>query len=163
MKKEHIEEQTEVEVTEAEVGEAKAEISELDNVKMQLARALADYDNLRKRVDRERTEMSELTTYRFVMRFLPIFDMIKDAQKHLNDAGLGISLKVLADTLKEEGIIEIEAKSGMIFDHELHEAVDTIETDEHEDNEIAEVVLAGYKFIEGPVIRHAKVKVYKRN
>lgn len=162
MKKEHKNSEEPVVVEAEEVVEEKTEVLELDNVKMQLARALADYDNLRKRVDRERTEMSELTTYRFVMRFLPIFDMIKDAQKHLNDAGLGISLKVLSDTLKEEGIVEIEAKSGMIFDHELHEAVDTIETDEHNDNEIAEVVLTGYKFIEGPVIRHAKVKVYKK-
>jgi molecular chaperone GrpE len=137
--------------------------SELDNVKMQLARALADYENLRKRVDRERSEMIDMITKRFITRFLPIFDMIADAQRHLGDAGLGISLKVLQDTLKDEGIVEIEVKSGMIFDHTVCEAVDTIVSEEHDEDTIAEVTLPGYKFIDGPVIRYAKVKVYKKN
>lgn len=137
--------------------------SEVDGLKMQLARALADYENLRKRVDRERSEMIDMITKRFITRFLPIFDMIADAQRHLGDAGLGISLKVLQDTLKDEGIVEIEVKSGMIFDHTVCEAVDTIVSEEHDEDTIAEVTLPGYKFIDGPVIRYAKVKVYKRN
>lgn len=137
--------------------------SEVDGLKMQLARALADYENLRKRVDRERSEMIDMLTKRFITRFLPIFDMIADAQRHLGDAGLGISLKVLQDTLKDEGIVEIEVKSGMIFDHTVCEAVDTIVSEEHDEDTIAEVTLPGYKFIDGPVIRYAKVKVYKRN
>ncbi len=137
--------------------------TEIDNLKGQLARALADYENLRKRVDRERSEMIDLVTSRFITRFLPIFDMIADAQSHLGDPGLGISLKVLHDTLKDEGIVEIEVKSGMIFDHTTCEAVDTIVSEEHEDGEIAEVTLPGYKFIDGAVIRYAKVKVYKKS
>jgi molecular chaperone GrpE len=138
-------------------------ITEVDNLKGQLARTLADYENLRKRVERERSEMIDLVTRRFITRFLPIFDMIADAQRHLGDAGLGISLKVLQDTLKDEGIVEIEVKSGMIFDHTICEAVDTIISPDHEDGEIAEVTLPGYKFIDGSVIRYAKVKVYKKN
>jgi len=134
---------------------------EVEILKAQLARTLADYDNLHKRVERERGDLSRLTTMRFLMRFMPIFDMIEGAQRHLNDAGLGISLKVLADTLKEEGIVEIEAKDGMMFNEELHEAIDAVHDEARQNGEIIEVALKGYAFIEGSVIRHAKVTVNK--
>ncbi len=133
---------------------------EIEQLKEQLARTLADYSNLTKRVERERIEGKYLSKLVVVSRLLPVFDMFVDAQKHSNDAGLGIALKVLFDTLKEEGIDEIEVHEGDAFNHELHEAIDTIENTEKEDNTIAEVLMKGYKFTDGPVIRHAKVKVY---
>lgn len=133
---------------------------EIDQLKEQLARTLADYSNLTKRVERERIEGKYLSKLVVVSRLLPVFDMFIDAQKHSGDAGLGIALKVLFDTLKEEGIDEIGVHEGDTFNHELHEAIETIENPEREGNTIAEVLMKGYKFTDGPVIRHAKVKVY---
>lgn len=138
-------------------------VSENEGLKQSLARALADYDNLQKRVDRERVEGRSLSKLVIISRLLPVFDMFIDAQKHSNDAGLGIALKVLADTLKDEGIIEVVAHEGEPFDHELHEAVETIVDIEKQENTIAEVLMKGYKFTDGPVIRHAKVTVYKQS
>lgn len=136
---------------------------ETAELKSQLARALADYDNLRKRIERERDESKYLSKLIVISRFLPVFDMFEDAQKHTNDMGLGIALKVLSDTLKDEDIEEISASEGSAFDHELHEAIDTVVNAEKEDGTIAEVVLKGYRFKGGPVIRHSKVKVYKQS
>ncbi len=138
-----------------------ASVLEIENLKTQLARALADYDNLRKRTEREKDEGKYLSKLLVVSRFLPVFDMFEDAQKHTNDMGLGIALKVLQDTLKDEGIEEIKVKEGESFNHETHEAIDTIVTNEKEDGTIAEIALKGYRFSNGPVLRHAKVKVYK--
>lgn len=135
---------------------------EIEELKEQLARTLADYSNLTKRVEREREEGKYLSKLVVISRLLPVFDMFVDAQKHSNDAGLGIALKVLFDTLKEEGISEIEVKPGDMFDHELHEAIDTVENTEKEENTIAEVLMKGYKFNNGPVIRHTKVTVFTK-
>lgn len=135
---------------------------QVDALKSQLARALADYDNLRKRVEREREEGKYLSKMIVISRLLPVFDMFEDAQKHTGDPGLGIALKVLSDTLRDEGIVPIEVREEESFNHELHEAIDAVANDE-KDGLIESVALKGYKFIDGPVIRHAKVKVYKKN
>lgn len=141
--------------------EAKQGQEQIENLKLQLARALADYENLRKRVEREREESKYLSKLVVVSRLLPVFDMFTDAQNHLQDPGLGIALQVLRDTLKEEGIEEIKTQAGDEFDHELHEAVDTVPGEEENEGKVAEVTMKGYKFSAGPVIRHTKVKVFK--
>lgn len=137
--------------------------SEVENLRSQLARALADYDNLQKRIERDRDDSKYLSKLVIISRLLPVFDMITDAQKHSGDQGLGIALKVLSDTLKDEGIVEIVVNEGDDFNPDLHEAIDTISDSEKKDGTIAEVTMKGYKFTTGPVIRHSKVKVYKNN
>ncbi len=137
------------------------ESNELQELKMQLARALADYDNLRKRVEREKEEGKYLSKLVIISRLLPTFDMFTDAQRHLNDPGLGISLKVLQDTLSEEGIVEVDAKTGDAFNEDWHEAIDTTAGTAEQNGTIAEVFLKGYRFTDGPIIRHAKVKVFR--
>lgn len=148
-----------------EVSESKKEEllanPEVETLKSQLARTLADYDNLQKRVLREKEEGKYLSKLVIVSRLLPVFDMFTEAQKHLGDPGIGIALKVLEDTLRDENIVKIEAKPGDEFNYELHEAIDTVESQE-KDNIIESQSLNGYKFIDGPVIRHAKVKVFKK-
>lgn len=134
---------------------------EIENLKLQLARALADYDNLRKRVEREREDSKYLSKLIVISRLLPVFDMFEDAQKHTGDAGLGIAIKVLHETLKDEGVEEVRVAVNDEFNPELHEAVDTVES-EDKDNIIESVALKGYKFVNGPLIRPAKVKVYKK-
>jgi molecular chaperone GrpE (heat shock protein) len=62
--------------------------------------------------------------------------------------------------LNEEGLIEIMPKVGEEFDHETMEAIEV--TKGEEDNIISEVALSGWKFSDGQVVRHAKVKVSKK-
>jgi molecular chaperone GrpE len=135
----------------------------LKELKNQLARALADYDNLKKRVERERQELSQLAGLGLIVRLLPVLDNLEQAQKHLQDAGLAISLNEFNEVLKEEGVEKVEAAPGMKFDENLHEAIEIISASGSEGRkkgEIAEVVLPGWRYKDGPVIRVAKVKVY---
>lgn len=138
--------------------------SKADELKGQLARALADYDNLRKRVEREREEFGKLANLRLVARFLPVFDMLEGAQKHLADSGLAITIERFVKVLKDEGFEKIEVAPGDEFDEEFHEAVEVVDKKskgKKGEGKISEVILTGWKLIDGPIIRPAKVKVFK--
>jgi molecular chaperone GrpE len=130
------------------------------NLKDQLTRALADYDNLRKRVERERVETEIKANLRLILRLLPIMDALKSAQLHLKDSGLAITIGELENIFKDEGLEEIKVEKGASFDPGLHEAVEAVAG--KEDGKVAEVTLSGWKFIEGPVIRYAKVKICQK-
>jgi molecular chaperone GrpE len=132
---------------------------ETSDLKNQLARALADYDNLRKRVEKEREEMVMFASMGIVSRLLPIYDMLLQAQKHLKDAGLAITIGQLENLLKEEGVEKIEAAKGSEFDENLHETVEVAEGGKKDT--IEEELLTGWKYKDGPVIRYSKVKVSK--
>ncbi|OGM18385.1 nucleotide exchange factor GrpE [Candidatus Woesebacteria bacterium RIFCSPHIGHO2_01_FULL_38_10] len=130
----------------------------LNELKNQLARALADYDNLRKRVEKEKEDLGKIIAINIVLKVLPIFDMLEDAQRHLKDSGVAMILSEFAKILKGEGIEKIKVERGMKFDENLHEAVEMVKGGRK--GEIAEEVLPGWQFTGGGVIREAKVKVY---
>lgn len=135
---------------------------EINNLKEQLARALADYDNLKKRVDKEREDILSLASVIFLEKLLPVFDMLFSAQKHLKDEGLQKVIDELYKVLDKEGFVKIEAEGGLIFDENFHEAVDAIdESDKNKKGKIAEVTLAGWKTKDDKVVRPAKVRVYR--
>jgi molecular chaperone GrpE len=133
---------------------------ELEKVKNQLIRALADYDNLRKRIEREREGIEKIASVRFAVKMLTIFDMIEEAQRHLKDSGIALTLEEFKKILETEGIEKIEVGQGDKFDEEICEAVEVVKNGK--DGKIVEVVLTGWKFSDGPVIRPIKVKVSKR-
>lgn len=133
-------------------------ISDRDQLKSQLARALADYDNLTKRVEKEKTSWVKLASFRLVEKLLPILDNLGAAGNHLKDRGLTLAIAQFRDILKEEGLVEILAKVGDSFDPDIHEVVELV--DGGEAGRVAELVLSGWRFAEGPVVRFAKVKVY---
>ena len=132
---------------------------ELELVKSMLARALADYDNLSKRVDRERADLGKIASVGIILRLLPVLDNLENAQTHLKDAGLAISIGEFKRVLSEEGLNEIAPKVGDVFDESTMEAIEVVSGTV--DNSIAEVVLTGWKFSDGTIVRHAKVKVFK--
>lgn len=136
--------------------EAQAEV--VEELKNQLARALADYDNLRKRTEGEREVWIKFASQNILAKLLPVLDTLEVAQKHLNDQGLAIAVSQFKNVLKEEGLEEVRPESGEKFDHNLHEAVESVKGGKHGD--VAETILAGWKFTDGPVVRIAKVKVY---
>jgi len=125
-------------------------------LKNQLARALADYDNLRKRTEAEKSVWLEFAKQELLIKLLPVLDTLEKAQKHLKDEGLVMAISQFQNILKEGGIIKIE---GGKFDAKIHEAVDVVKG--KEEGKITEVLLTGWKFEDGPVIRPAKVKVIK--
>lgn len=131
--------------------------TELESLKGMLARALADYDNLSKRVERERREMGKIASVGVTIRLLPVLDNLESAQEHLKDQGLAISIGEFKKVLNEDGLTEIRPKIGDEFNHETMEAIEVVPG--AKDNIIAEVVLVGWKYNDGTIVRHAKVKV----
>jgi molecular chaperone GrpE len=133
---------------------------EAELLKAQLVRTLADYDNLVKRVEREKSEIQKIISLRLILKLLTVLDGLESAQVHLKDAGLAISIVEFKKVLSEEGLTEISPKIGEAFDEQLMEAIEVVPG--VSDNSIAEVVLVGWKFSDGTVVRHAKVKVTKK-
>jgi molecular chaperone GrpE len=140
-------------------------LADVEELKNQLARALADYDNLRKRTEEQKFLLERIVIGQYVTRLLPILDMLNDAQKHLNDQGLAISINEFRKILNDSGVEEIQVKVGDDFKELYEEVVDTVEHKSQEyNNKIAEIVLPGWKFKDGgelEVLRPSKVKVYK--
>lgn len=126
-------------------------------LKSQLARALADYDNLRKRVEREKQDFETIANLKLVIKLLPVLDTLRRAQAHLKDGGLDITIKEFEDSLLLEGIEEIKVTKGDEFNPLLHEAIEV--TGQGPKGKVSEVLASGWKFAQGPVIRHAQVKV----
>ena len=126
-------------------------------LKNQLARALADYQNLVKRVEKEKEQFEKFSNLRLVLKLLPVLDILRQAQVHTKDPGIAITIKEFEEALKTEGIEEVNVKAGDRFDPEAHEVVEVVPGKDN--NNISEVVLSGWRFTDGPVIRHAKVKV----
>lgn len=142
--------------------EDKKKGKEVDEVRAQLARALADYDNLRKRIEKERADYERILKIRIITKFLQVFDMLDEVQEHLKDTGLGIAINTFREILDSEKVEEIQASPGVEFDENLHEAVEIISVEDKKDNEIVELMQTGWKFKDGQVLRYAKVKVNKK-
>ena len=146
----------------------KEEVPENDllRLKSQLVRALADYDNLRKRVDAEREVWVRYSAERVLVKLLPSLDNFETAQSHLGDSGLAIAIGEFRRILEEEGLEEVKPNSGDEFNPEIHEAVEVVEGGKS--GTVSELVLSGWRFKESEslpagrqVVRYAKVKVFK--
>lgn len=131
--------------------------TKVEELEAQLKRALADYDNLKKRSEEERKSVVKFANTVLIVKFLDILDHLETAQKNLNDQGLELVIKKFRDLLVSENIKEISAE-GKGFDPNLHEAIAVV--DGNHDNEIVEVLQKGYE-IDGKVLRPARVKVTK--
>lgn len=134
-------------------------VNDLEN---KLTRALADYDNLHKRFDREKDKLFRFASRGTIERFLVIYDMLIQAQEHVNDSGIAIIIEEFKKILYEEGVEEIAVDKGDDFDEELFEAVEAEKAAKGKEGKVSEVLLTGWKFKDGPVIREAKVKVYEK-
>jgi molecular chaperone GrpE len=139
-------------------GQPAKRVDEIENLKGQLVRALADYDNLRKRTEAEKEFWLKFASERVLTRLIPALDNFESALYHLNDPGLAIAIGEFKKVFEEEGLEEIKPGKDESFDTNLYEAVDTVNGGE--EGKIAELILSGWKFKEGQVLRHAKVRVY---
>ena len=121
----------------------------------QLKRALADYQNLERRIDEERRLLSHLSSALVIEKLLPVLDNLESAQKHLKDEGLEIVTKQFKEVLVSEGVEEIVSE-GSLFDPNLHEAVEILGSDK--EGIVLKVLRKGYK-INDKVLRPAQVAV----
>lgn len=117
-------------------------------------RALADYDNLRKRVEKEKEEFVKYAAGRVIGKFLNVYDDLKICSRHLKDKGLDLICAHFDEVLKSEGVEKILAL-GEDFNPQIMEAVEIIEGPE---GKVIEVVQEGYRLGE-KILRPARVKV----
>ena len=140
-------------------------VKEDEAVLNRLVRLQADFENFKKRSQKEKTEMYQFASENFATKLLPVMDNLERAEAALSDAseeakgyidGLEMVFRQLKDVLKEEGLEEIVCEGP--FDPNLHHGVAVGQDDEKDDQEIIDVFQKGYKF-KGKVIRPAMVKV----
>jgi len=127
-----------------------------------LLRARAEFDNARRRAERERSEFLQFAAMDLVKDVLPVLDDFERALKvetaDRNYAkGVELIYQRLYETLKKLGLEPIEA-AGRPFDPNLHQAVERVETDEAEDHTVIGEFQRGYNF-KGKLLRPAMVRV----
>ncbi len=131
---------------------------EVEELTHKWKRALADYQNLEKRIVQEKADFVKFATASLISKLLNIIDDLERAQAHLKDEGLGLTLKKLNDLLKDQGVERLETV-GKEFDISRMEAVTQVAGDR--DNIVVEELRAGYT-MHGSVLRPAQVAVSKR-
>jgi molecular chaperone GrpE len=148
-------------VADAEVAKLAADLQEL---RQTLLRRQADFENYRKRIEKERAEDSKRYTARVIEALIPIIDGFEHALAAHRESeyekyrkGFELIYKQLRDNLAKLGIERVEPL-GQHFDPHLHQAMDRVETDEAEDGTILQVYQPGYVF-HGRVLRPAMVRV----
>ncbi len=140
--------------------EWKAKFDELNDRYLRMA---AEYDNFRKRSQREREQAYTDAVSRAVTALLPTYDNLERAIKaETADAeykkGVEMTMTQLTESLKGLNVTVIEASAGTTFDPNFHNAVMHVEDESLGENVIAEVFQQGFQ-IGDKVIRHAMVKV----
>lgn len=135
---------------------------ELDKANDVLLRTAAEFDNYKKRTEREKVSTAEFAKAQLLKKILPCvdnFDRAMSADKSGEDyaKGLEMILKQLDETLKAAGLTEIEAE-GQTFDPNVHEAVMHVDDETKGEKEVVSVLQKGYKLGE-TVIRPAMVSV----
>lgn len=133
---------------------------QIDTLTNDWKRALADYQNLVKRVEADKREIVKFASLNLITKLLPVLDILELAATHSKDSGVIMAVKQFQDVLTGEGLQIIEPKNGDVFDHNIHDCLETMPGDL--DKTIAEVVYKGYK-IEDVVLRPAKVKVWQKS
>lgn len=146
--------------------ELQAKITALSDEKSalndQYLRIAAEYDNFRKRTQKEKDLLYSHATAAAVSAFLPAVDSFERAlSSPCADAeyqkGMQMILTQLQESLKKLGVEEIEAE-GLPFDPELHNAVMQVESETLPSGTVAQVLQKGYK-LGDKVVRHAVVQV----
>ena len=143
----------------AKLDEAEKKNEELKN---QLLRTAAEYDNYRKRSQKEKENAWATAKAETIKELLPVYDNLERAlkQETCDEAyakGVQMTMTQLKTVLEKLGVEEIPAQ-GQPFDPNLHNAVMHMEDEAFGENIVAEVFQAGFKLGE-KVIRHALVKV----
>jgi molecular chaperone GrpE len=140
------------------------------SLKAQYARIVADFENFRRRTEKEKKEMEQQTKKKTISELLPVVDNFERARtqiKPANDGEMAIHksyqgvYKNFVDSLKKIGVAAMRPE-GKPFDPNYHEAMLRESTTEYEDGIVIEQLVRGY-WLNDEVIRHAMVKVAIRD
>jgi molecular chaperone GrpE len=132
---------------------------QIEEYKTKYLRALADYQNLEKRVNLEKQELIKMANKNLLLKILPIVDDLEKAEIFVKDDGLKLIKDNFLKFLKNEGVEEIEVL-GKEFNPQLAEAVEVVKGEK--DNIVVEVLRKGYH-LGDKILRVAQVKVAKKD
>lgn len=138
---------------------------QIDDLTDRLMRTMAEFDNFRKRTEKEKSFMYENGARSVIEKVLPVVDNFERAFKDINEeqledpfiGGMDKVFKQLMSVFEEIGVKAIEAE-GQPFNPDFHNAVMHVEDEEQEENVIVEEFQKGYMYKE-TVVRHSMVKV----
>ena len=137
--------------------------AEMDEMRDQLMRARADFDNYRKRTARDHERMRQMAAESLMRALLPVMDHLELAILHKDDTsgslieGVELVLKQFSEVLQQHGLRPIAAE-GEDFNPRIHEAVTQLPSTEIPEDKVAKVFQRGYTIGE-QVIRPARVAV----
>ncbi len=137
----------------------------IEDLTDRLTRQMAEFDNFRKRTDKEKSQMYEIGAKDIIEKILPVVDNFErglaavpeEEQSNPFAQGMEKIYKQLMTTLEEVGVKPIEAV-GNEFDPDFHNAVMHVEDEELGENTVAEEFQKGYTYRDS-VVRHSMVKV----
>ena len=155
------------ESTEEETSSGKEENAELVQLKDKYLRTLAEYENFRKRSEKEKAQMFELGAKSIIEQLLPVVDNFERALEHISEEekensfvkGVEGIYKQIQKMFSDCDIQAIEAV-GQKFNQALHNAVMTEEEGDAEEDTVTADLQKGYTY-RGNVVRHSMVKVKK--
>ncbi|MFY9554940.1 MAG: nucleotide exchange factor GrpE [Blastocatellia bacterium] len=126
-------------------------------------RALADFENYRRRVERERGSAARAGKRELIISLLPVLDSFDRALQHIGDKPspmyegfLAIHRKLMS-LLEAQGVTPFDSV-GETFDPELHEAIGSVQSDEYEPGVVVDEVQRGYRWGD-ELLRPARVRV----
>ena len=135
---------------------------ERDELRDTLLRRQAEFDNFRKRTERERVEQSQYASMEIAGELLPVLDdferaLAADSGSSEYAKGVQMIYQRMAETLKKTGLEPIDTQ-GKPFDPHLHQAIERVETSDAPDNTVIGEFQRGYHF-KGKLLRPSMVRV----
>lgn len=145
--------------------ELKTKEEENSELKSHIQRLQADFDNFRKQSDKQKQDLIRYANEGLITKFLDVYEDMERAlensktEEELRE-GLELIYSKMKSTLEKEGVEEIPAV-GEKFDPFKHEALLTVDSPDHENNEIVDELMKGYT-LKDKVIKYSKVRVCKK-
>ena len=157
--------ETEKEKKEAKKDKKDPKDAQIEDLTDRLRRTMAEFDNFRKRTEKEKASMYEIGARDIIEKILPVLDNFErglaavpeDVKGSSFAEGVEMIYKQFVKTLEDAGVEAIEAV-GQQFDPNIHNAVMHIDDENFGENEISQELLKGYKY-RGTVVRHSMVQV----
>jgi molecular chaperone GrpE len=153
------------EITDQEQAELARLKTEAEENQQRFVRAQADFDNFRRRTQKEKEELAKYASMKLVTELVPVLDNFERAMATVPEGtetesfakGIQMILRQLETVLTNEGLTAMEAV-GQPFNPEFHQAIMQVESEEHEEGIVVEEVQKGY-MLKDKVLRPAMVKV----
>ncbi|SDE79090.1 molecular chaperone GrpE [Fontibacillus panacisegetis] len=140
-------------------------LAEVEEHKQRLLRTQADFDNFRRRTQKEKEELGKYASAKLITELLPVVDNFERALSTTSDTteaasyakGVEMILRQFEGILQAEGLTAMETV-GQPFNPEYHQAIMQVESEDHEEGIIVEELQKGY-LLKDKVLRPAMVKV----